>query len=89
MFLAEPGKIATNEEFRRVFQRTSLNDSDFTTDNFPPGAGGELKLYNALMVGFLPDLGFMAFTRPVEGMELAGERCRAAAGCSGRKHLTP
>lgn len=47
--VAAPGDMVTVDRFRdQVFRSIKLKDSDFTTENFPPGTSGEAKLFRVL-----------------------------------------
>jgi DGQHR domain-containing protein len=48
LYVGKPGDVPSQEQFKRVFDRIKLADDYFNTDNFPPGGGGELKLYRTL-----------------------------------------
>jgi DGQHR domain-containing protein len=48
LYLVGPGEVPTREQFGKVFARIQINDDEFTTDNFEPGTGGEVGLYNTL-----------------------------------------
>lgn len=49
LHIAAPGQIPQPGDFsRRVFSRIALKDSDFNTENFPPGSSGEARLYRVL-----------------------------------------
>jgi hypothetical protein len=46
---AAPGDMVTIEKFHdQVFKSINLDDSDFTTEVFPPGTSGEAKLFRVL-----------------------------------------
>jgi DGQHR domain-containing protein len=49
LFLTAPGKAPSVEEFEKVFERTTLPDTAFTVDNFPPGTSGEALLFQTLL----------------------------------------
>jgi DGQHR domain-containing protein len=40
--------LVSEDQFRRMLDRVSLKDDDFTTEKFPPGTSGEKRLYDAL-----------------------------------------
>lgn len=42
------GSVISQKEFKAVLDSINLKDSDFTTDNFPPGTSGEAALYKEL-----------------------------------------
>lgn len=44
----EQNSIVSADVYKRYFDKSSLSDSDFNTNNFPPGSSGETKLYNKL-----------------------------------------
>lgn len=43
------GQVVPKEYYLRLFNKTSLNDTDFNRDNFLPGSGGQSKLYKQLL----------------------------------------
>jgi len=43
--LGEPGDVVSAEDFASVFKEVSLNNDDFTPDNYKPGATGERDLF--------------------------------------------
>ncbi|WP_236580512.1 DGQHR domain-containing protein [Rubrivivax sp. A210] len=47
--LAAPGDIPSQEAWYSLFKKVTLNDDEFTVDNFEPGTGGETKLYRRLV----------------------------------------
>jgi len=47
LHLTGPGVVPPRKDFERIFARVNLRDEDFTTERFPPGTSGEVKLYNA------------------------------------------
>lgn len=48
-YIAVPGKIVSAEAFGRIFARSTLKDSDFSTERYPPGTSGETRLYRDLL----------------------------------------
>lgn len=47
--VAAPGDMVSSQRFLdHVFRQVALGDTDFTTDNFPPGTSGEAKLFRIL-----------------------------------------
>lgn len=47
--VASPGDMVSADKFLdRTLRQIPLSDSDFTIDNFPPGTGGEAKLFRIL-----------------------------------------
>jgi DGQHR domain-containing protein len=41
-------EVPTKDQFRAILDRSTLNDADFTTVNFPPGSSGAAALYRRL-----------------------------------------
>lgn len=50
----KPGSVVRKEDFQDMFNKSSLSDDDFNTENFLPGTSGEAALYKQLF----SDLGF-------------------------------
>lgn len=46
--ISAPGQIASVEDFKAIFDQSSLNDDDFVTSRYPPGTSGETKLFHDL-----------------------------------------
>jgi len=45
----EPGRaLVSEQEFRKILDRTNLKEGDFNTVEFPPGTSGEKRLYDRL-----------------------------------------
>jgi DGQHR domain-containing protein len=50
LYCTKPGAVVTLTAFAEIFARAeSLQDSDFSVDNFKPGSSGELGLYRRLL----------------------------------------
>lgn len=47
--LGRPGEVISKKEFHDLFEKSSLKDDDFNTDNFKPGTSGESALYKTLI----------------------------------------
>ncbi|MEV1948122.1 DGQHR domain-containing protein [Pseudomonas aeruginosa] len=47
------GAVISKEQFSEVFSRITLEDDDFTVDNYKPGTSGESALYRDLKSQFL------------------------------------
>jgi DGQHR domain-containing protein len=47
-YVSRPGIVVRSEEFYSVFRRARIEDSEFNTENFPPGTSGESKLFRRL-----------------------------------------
>jgi len=48
--LARPiGEVVATNAFRRIFDKVSLKDAEFNTQEFPPGTSGEAKLFKRLL----------------------------------------
>jgi DGQHR domain-containing protein len=47
--LAKPGDVVADFKFLEILQKSKIEDSDFNTDNFPPGSSGEAALANRLL----------------------------------------
>jgi hypothetical protein len=45
----EIGATVSIEQFQSVFHKVSLEDEDFSVENFPPGTSGESKLVRRLL----------------------------------------
>ena len=48
LYLVGPGEVPTREQFDKVFKRIQMDDTKFNTDNYNPGTGGDVALYNSL-----------------------------------------
>ena len=46
--ISAPGRLVPEQEFLSIFERSSLQDTDFTTERYPPGTSGETRLYHDL-----------------------------------------
>jgi len=53
---ADIGRLVTEDEFMSVLNRVELRDQDFNIETFPPGTGGESKLFNILLSQAFPTL---------------------------------
>lgn len=49
LYLTSTPTVPTKADFAAIFARSSLNDSDFTTERFPPGSSGASALYRELI----------------------------------------
>lgn len=47
--LTSPGNVPTKEEFLTILNAINIDDDEFNSDNFKPGAGGESALYRSLI----------------------------------------
>lgn len=47
--IAVPGQMVPSSKFLEIFNRCDMNDSDFNTENYPPGTSGETRLYRDLL----------------------------------------
>ncbi|MDH2134511.1 DGQHR domain-containing protein [Sphingobium yanoikuyae] len=47
--LAVPGSVISTGEFSRIFEKSTIQDADFNTENYPPGTSGETRLYRDLL----------------------------------------
>ncbi|MGV8617602.1 DGQHR domain-containing protein, partial [Pseudomonas aeruginosa] len=47
------GAVISKEQFSEVFSRITLEDDDFTVENYKPGTSGESALYRDLKSQFL------------------------------------
>lgn len=47
--VTSPGGIPTKEEFLKAFIEIDILSTDFNTDNFKPGAGGESSMYRSFI----------------------------------------
>jgi len=49
LHLTSPGQVPTTDEFKALFDKVRLKDSDFTVEVFKPGTSGSSELYRALI----------------------------------------
>jgi DGQHR domain-containing protein len=49
LYFAEPGQMVTAQQFRSLFDKSDLKDTDFNPARFVPGSSGATELYNTLL----------------------------------------
>ena len=49
VYLRNEDDVVKMGKFLDLFKKVDLKDDDFHIDNFPPGTGGESKLFHTLM----------------------------------------
>lgn len=49
LYISKPGEVPLEEQFLKLFRRSTLSDQHFDTIHFPPGTSGESELYKKLL----------------------------------------
>lgn len=49
LHLAQPGNLVTKDDFKRMLDLATLDDDDFTVENYKPGSSGETGIYRDLL----------------------------------------
>ena len=49
LHICGPGEVPSTDAFSEIFKRITLEDNDFSIENFKPGTSGESSLYQSLL----------------------------------------